>query len=140
MLTSVGQSLSQPPAPVPQSERAITRFPSQIPLKGRDVSYSEKHPGWERYLSESLEYLVLHDASNIKGYQVISRKAEGVSENQLTAFLLDAVGDKFYAIKQRQIQGDFVMESGQIAEKGEIVIYRKQPSGPIRAFVISTAK
>ena len=41
-----------------------------MPVKALDAAYGKKRPGWERYVTDSVEYLVFREKSKLKAVQV----------------------------------------------------------------------
>ncbi len=112
-------------------------IPSIVPLNNRDAAYGTSRPGWDRYLSPTLEYLVFREQGNVKALQVIGRDGGNVPEPTVTALLRDAFHSASYTVKSAREQDGYLVEEGTISGKGEILFYRKKTPATIRAIVVT---
>ena len=116
---------------------AKATLPSFVPLNGRDLTYSGSGPGWERYLSESVDIRLLRTEGRIRAIQVLAVKGATLSDVYLKNVLKELVGnDQLKQLSINQKQG-FKMQRYGLNPKGEILIYRNKVSDAISAFVLS---
>lgn len=127
---------SQNPVPpaVPQPI-VVPLLPAFIPIEGHDTSYAVKNPGWERYIGKRAEFRVFSAAGRIQAVQVLAVKDAPVAESLLKSVLQEIAGTSEYLITSRNTKAGIRVENGNIKNKGEIVIYRKNVS--VKAFVVS---
>jgi len=112
-------------------------IPAIVPLNNRDTAYGTTRPGWDRYLSPTLEYLVFREQGSLKALQVIGRDGGSVPEPTVTALLRDAFQSAGYTVKSTREQDGYLVEEGTISGKGEILVYRKKTPETIRAVVVT---
>lgn len=125
-------------AKLPVGTGTVARpIPAIVPLNNRDASYGTARPGWDRYLSPTLEFLVFREQGNLKALQVIGRDGGSVPEPTVTALLRDAFHSAGYTVKSTRGQDGYLVEEGTISGKGEILVYRKKTPETIRAVVVT---
>jgi flagellar FliL protein len=112
-------------------------IPSVVPLNGRDAAYAAGHPGWERYESSTLEFLVFKEQGTVKALQVIGKGGESVPEQTIAAVLRESFQSERYTVKGSTEKDGFLLEEGIVPGKGEILIYRKKGPGTVRALVVT---
>lgn len=125
---------AKPPVGTGTDARPI---PAIVPLNNRDAAYGTTRPGWDRYLSPTLEYLVFREQGNLKALQVIGRDGGSVPEPTVTALLRDAFQSAGYTVKSTREQDGYLVEEGTISGKGEILVYRRKTPDTIRAVVVT---
>lgn len=124
----------QAPAPVPSPE-AERPLPAFIPKEGHDRAYSSGRPGWERYVGRNNEYRIFKTSGRIQAVQVLALKKTPVPASVITSVLKELTGSSEYLITSRDTKAGVRVESGEVRNKGEIKIYRK--NGAVRGFVVS---
>ncbi len=118
------------------NEAKVT-LPSFVSLKGRDLAFTGNGPGWERYLSESVDIRLFRKEGRLRAIQVLALKGEIISDNYLKNVLKEVGGyDQLKQLSVNQKQG-FKMQRYGLNPKGELLIYRKKASNAISAFVLS---
>ncbi len=132
----VGQPKPAPPVP-PSSVPAARPLPSIVPLNGRDAAYAAARPGWERYLSTTLEFLVFREQGGVKAIQVIGRDGGTVPDQTVNALLRESFQSERFTPKGSKDQDGYAVEEGAVPGKGEVLIYRKKETGSVRAVVIT---
>ncbi len=126
-LSSASRSVSEAKAPLP----------SFVPLKGRDLTFSGNGPGWERYLSESVDIRLFKTGDRIRAIQVLAVKGGTISDNYMKNVLKEVIGnEQLKQLSAIQKQG-FKMQRYSLNPKGELLIYRNKVSDAISAFVLS---
>lgn len=135
-VTQTPPAPSAPPAAGPAG-RAGRAIPSVVPLNGRDAAYASGHPGWERYESPTLEFLVYKERGTLKAIQVIGRTGGSVPEQTVAALLRESFQTERYTVKSVTEKDGFQLEEGTVPGKGEILLYRKKGPGTVRAVVIT---
>ena len=116
---------------------ATEKLPSFIPAGVPDSAYSAAHPGWERYESPGLEYLVYRENGRIRAIQVIAGAEGKISDSYLRMSIRGSTGLDDGSNWVREQQDDFQVEKGTLSNKGEVVVYRKMPESEIRGFVLT---
>lgn len=112
-------------------------LPSIVPLNGRDPAYASARPGWERYLSPTIECLVFKEQGRVKAIQVIGRDGGSLPEQAVTSLLREAFQSERYTAKSIKDQDGYQVEEGVVPGKGEILVYRRKGPGTVRAVVIT---
>lgn len=136
--------VSPAPVPVPVPERPaavravpVEQVPSFVPKGGKDRGYGKTHPGWERYLSDGIEYRLFREEGRLKAVQVLARRDRSIPESLLATVVRELTGSENPIVSSRMKTGGYRRESGRIDGKGEVVVYRK--NGGIRGFVVTLA-
>lgn len=127
-LTNHKNSSSQPSTPAPA-------LPSFIPVKGRDVAFAAKKPGWERYVGAHEDFRLFRADGQLKAVQVLSLKGKSIGEARLKEVVQLLTGTDSYSITSTEQKLGFKVSRGVIDAKGEVLVYRKQ--GVVKAFVVS---
>ena len=131
------------PVPAPPVAPPVTTgpgarsLPSIVPLSGRDAAYASIRPGWERYVSPTLEFLVFKEQGTLKAIQVIGRDGGSVPEQTVTALLRETFQSERYTAKSSKDQDGYLVEEGTVPGKGEILLYRKKGQDTVRALVLT---
>jgi hypothetical protein len=116
---------------------AKATLPSFVPSKGRDLTFSGKGPGWERYLSESVDIRLFRSEGKMMAIQVLGVKGVTISDSYLKNVLKEVMGnDQLKQLSVNQKHG-LKMQRYSLNPKGELLIYRDKASGLISAFVLS---
>jgi len=116
---------------------ATAALPSFVPLKGRDLTFSGSRPGWERYLSESVDIRLFRPEGKMRAIQVLAVNGVTISDIYLKNVLKEVQGnDQLKQLSVNQKQG-FKMQRYSLNPKGELLIYRSKFSDSISAFVLS---
>lgn len=144
-----GNALAPPPAPpapaptpAPKSTPAVNavpvaQLPSFVPKGGKDRGYGKAHPGWERYLSNGIEYRLFREGGKLKAVQILARRGSPIPESLLETAVRELTGSGSPIVSSRTKKGGYHRESGRIEGKGEVVVYRK--NGGIRGIVVTLA-
>lgn len=111
-------------------------IPSFVPRRSMDRSYGESHPGWERYLTEDLEYKVYHEKGVLTALQVIDRRGKGIAGDQFKAMLAELTGGEKFVTDATEQKQHYLIERGSLSRKARIIIYRRLPEKKIKAFVV----
>lgn len=135
--TPVAKTVPAPPVAPPAAAPGAQSLPSIVPLNGRDPAYASARPGWERYLSPTLECLVFKEQGRVKAIQVIGREGGSLPEQTVTSLLREAFQSERYTSKGIKDQDGYQVEEGIVPGKGEILVYRKKGPGTVRAVVIT---
>lgn len=122
------------PAPSPKTAPAVG-LPSFIPAAGKDQGYGKTNPGWERYRSEGVEYRLFREQGRLKAVQVIALRGKTIPETLVTAVVKELMGSESPAVLSSRKKGGYQRQTGRVAGKGEVVIYRK--GGGIRGVVVT---
>ena len=125
---------AQGAAPLPAAQQLSQIIPQVAP----DQSYPVRHPGWERYQADALEYLVYRDKGGVKAVQVLGQQPGAITRPFLTACLRVSSGQEQYVVKKTEERSGIRITDGALANGGEVVIYQAVSDGEIRGFVIST--
>ncbi len=120
-------------APAPA---APTRLPAFIPVRTLDAAYGKAHPGWERYLTDKLEFKVYRKNASIKALQVIDLSGGGMPESFLNEALREVAGKSNPAVATKSEKGSYLIEKGSISAAGRIITYRDKSSLQLKGFVI----
>ena len=127
---------AQQPAQV-KSSMQKNRLPSSIPLYSPDAAYTSSHPGWQRYVTDSLEFLVFREDSTVKAIQVLSRQEKPITVDFFTSFLGEIAGTNSFKVQSVEEKDGYYIERGTAGDTADVVVYRKRPAGEIRAFVMA---
>ncbi len=125
------QTLSSPP-PKPVIATVLPKF---IPLHGHDKKYATSNPGWERYVSDNVEFRVFFTGNAIKAVQVRSITGNALSEQLLKTVLTQMAGSPEYKVESRKNKSGVTELRGTAGHKADIIIYQQNKS--VRAFVVS---
>ena len=128
------QASNPPPVPTASAVQALPRF---IPRVRPDSAYAAAHPGWERFESNALDYLVYRENGQIKAIQVIATEKGEIPGHYLNSAIGEVSGSDHYTGAASQVRKGYQVESGVLANRGELAVYRKIPGGDIRGFVIT---
>jgi hypothetical protein len=124
------------PEPPPAAEKAATPpVPSFISGDGRDPSYAEKNPGWERYVDKTAEFRVYSDSGQLCAVQALALKGVPLSNKLLKTATQELTGSTDYRITSQVMKSGVNVESGTIRDEYEIKLYKKK--GALVAFVVS---
>lgn len=111
-------------------------LPSFLSRMTEDPGYGKANPGWERYRDTSTEYRVFREKATIRAFQVIDRSGQGISPGLLGGVLLETAGSSRYVIETTEQKGSFSIEKGRVENGDGIIIYRKEPEGSVKGFVL----
>ena len=125
----------QKPVPVPAPISAVPILPTFIPQSGHDRAYAAQKPGWERYVSTTIEFRVYRPAGKIVAMQVLGVKDNDISEPKLKSILTELCGDGEYRVKSTGQKLGYHVIRAMVGQKADLLIYRKKNA--IRAFVVS---
>jgi hypothetical protein len=125
------------PAEIKAATLPAPRLPSSIPLQSLDPAYSSTHPGWERYAADSLEFRVFRKESTVKAIQVLTQKDNVITDSFVTSFLAEFAGRDLFKVHSGEEKGGYFIERGTAGNKADVAVYRKGPTGKIRAFVVA---
>lgn len=131
-----------PQKPIPtvrKPVRAVTLpLPSFISRARRDVIFTTKNPGWERYVGKMYEYRVFRSGDNIKVVQVLAGIGTQTVDNKFfTTVLKEVVGNVDYSVKSQEQKQGYLVQRGSVGQKADLLVYRVKKTGRIRAFVVS---
>lgn len=124
-----GQQSSTAPA----SERILASIPRDRP----DAGYAAAHPGWERFTSDTMDFRVFRESGAVKAIQIIALGKGALSDAYVAERIRDVSGNNAYQVGFRADKDGFLVEKGSAKGNIELAIYRKRPSGEIRALVIA---
>jgi flagellar FliL protein len=129
------QATSAHPRPVRTS--TVRGVPSFIHRDWRDSAYSASHPGWERYLSPEYDFRLFRDKDTVKALQVIARENGQIRGNYLASVL----GEFGLTLPQSpgvvERKDGLQVERTSLGGKAELVVYRNEGDGRIKAFVLA---
>lgn len=128
---SAQSAAKQTPAP-----SRLTRLPAFIPAQGVDVAYAKTHPGWEKYVTNKLEFKVYREKGYIKALQVIDLSGGTITEAYFKDVLKEVVGNSNYAVAAKAEKGNYLIEKGSISAAGRIITYRDKSSLHLKGFVV----
>lgn len=111
-------------------------LPSFLSRTSEDPGYRKDNPGWERYRDTSTEYRVFREKGTVRAFQIIDRSGQGISPGLLTGALMETAGSSRYEIDATEQKGSFSIEKGRVENGDGIIIYRKEPEGSVKAFVL----
>ncbi|ABQ24585.1 response regulator [Geotalea uraniireducens] len=114
----------------------LTRLPAFIPAQGVDAAYAKTHPGWEKYITNKLEFKVYREKDFIKALQVIDLSGGAITEGYLKDVLKEVGGDSAYAVATKAEKGNYLIEKGSISAAGRIITYRDKSSLHLKGFVV----
>ena len=133
-------SVKAAPAARPEAQpptSPLTSLPSCIPLSSPDPAYPSSHPGWQRYTTAELEYRVFREGAAVRAVQVIARKENAIANSFFMSFLNDISGGEKHTLQAGKKRNGFFVEQGMAGKTAELLVYRKEPGGEIRAFVVA---
>lgn len=126
-----GQAKGAPAAARP------TALPDFIPRYGLDKKYGAANPGWERYKGEVTEFKVFREGGSIKAIQVIDRGGQGVPESFMKGVLKQVSKKTVFTLEASNRKEGYEIQRGQLAENLNVVYYRDEQGGRLRAFVLT---
>lgn len=138
------KTITVKPAPLPTQSAAkqtpapsrLTRLPAFIPEQGVDAAYGKAHPGWEKYVTDKLEFKVYREKDYIKALQVIDLSGGAITEAYFKDVLKEVVGNSNYAVATKAEKGNYLIEKGSISAGGRIITYRDKSNLHLKGFVV----
>jgi flagellar FliL protein len=123
----------------PPSQGAITvrELPSFLRRDWRDGAYSVSHPGWERYLSPEYDFRLFREKNSIKAIQVIARGNGQVPDTYLASVLREFGLPHPQSMGVPERKGGLLVQRTTILGKAELVLYKSDGDGRIKAFVLA---
>jgi hypothetical protein len=122
--------LASPPPAAPQ-------LPAFIPKVAPDPSYTSRHPCWECYRADALEFLVFRENGAVRAVQVISEARGAITLPLLNTCVRASTGYEQAGIKKKETRDGFEVTTGALQNGGEVVIYKEIPGSEIRGFVLT---
>ena len=123
-----------PPGPVSPDPRQLPPF---IPQVAPDGGYPAKHPGWQRYQADGLEYLVYREKGNLSVVQVLSQQRGAITEPFLKTCIRISSGNDLFVPQKTELRSGIQVAAGTLQNGGELLVYRALPDGEIRGFVLT---
>jgi len=127
--------LPRPVAPPMPQPKMIPPLPVFIPKDGHDSTFSDRNPGWERYVGKHTEFRLFSASGRIQAVQVLAVKDAPISESLVKSVLQEFTGSAQYQITSRTVNAGVRVENGKLQNKGDVKFYRK--NGAVKAFVVS---
>lgn len=128
--------LKAAPALPPEPLGKPLQLPSFVPTASLDAAYTRANPGWERYVTAETEYRVFREGSAIRALQAIDLTGKGIPE-EFAKKALAEVADLTEAVpRTTERKGVYLIERSQPSPVTRAVLYRKDPSRQIKAFVV----
>lgn len=116
----------------------LFNLPEFIPRVAKDRAYGANNPGWERYRGKVAEFRVLREKDGmIKGIQVIDRGGAGINEAFMKRALQQVANTTAFKAESAELKEGFKIERGKVGEKLQLVSYRDETGGRLRAFVFT---
>jgi hypothetical protein len=112
-------------------------IPSFIPKSGHDAGFSNKKPGWSRYLSERRDYRLFHADGKLMALQVLVIGDSTITPSELKLALRELTGNEQFPAGHQEHKGELWLEHALASGHAELLIYRSRKNGPIKAFVIA---
>ncbi|MFA7059331.1 MAG: hypothetical protein WC156_00770 [Pedobacter sp.] len=113
-------------------------LPSFIPTTRRDVLFTTKNPGWERYVGKMYEYRVFRSGDKVKVVQVLAGIGTQTVDNKFfTTVLKEFIGNVDYSISSQEQKQGYLVQRGSVGQKADLLVYRLKKTGRIRAFVVA---
>lgn len=117
---------------------AISALPSFMSTARLDASFTNKKPGWERYVGKMYEYRLFRSGGNIKVVQVLAGiGTQAVNDKFLATVLQEIVGNVDYSVNSSDQKENYLIQRGSVGKKADLLIYRSKKTSTIRAFVVS---
>lgn len=101
----------------------------------RDSSFSDKKPGWSRYLSARRDYRLFHANGRLRALQVIAATDSTIAPSELKQVLRELTGKDQYLSGHQEHKAGVWQERATVPGYAELLIYRSTSNGPIKAFV-----
>lgn len=136
VLAKVVVSQPKPASPVLAAATSKPQLPASIPLDAEDFGYGSKHPGWQRYCTETVEFRVFRERDSVKAIQVMARQDEPLNGGFLDTFLGQVAAKTLYKITSHEKRDGYLIEKGSLGRLADVAIYRKKPANEIRALVV----
>ena len=127
-------------APLPQASPGMAiaqRLPSFVPREGFDPAYGAAKPGWERYVTPGLEYLVFREKGFLTALQAIALGEEALPPLLVASLLRELSGESSCVILSRSSRDGYLIEQGKGSRGIEVILYRKKGTGATRGVVIT---
>jgi len=134
IFTEKDESLKKPEIPHPA---AVVDLPTFIPRVPPDSVYAANHPGWERYHSSGIDYLVYREKGRLLAIQIVALPEGKISETFIKMCIRESTGLVNVDNWTRQKHGDFIVDNSSLSDRGEIAVYRNIQDGEIRGIVIT---
>jgi flagellar FliL protein len=126
------------PSPPPSAPANTARTaPSFIKKEWQDSAYSASHPGWERYLAPDYDIRLFRENAVINALQIIARENGLIPAAYLTSILGEFGLQRPHSVGSVERKDGLLVEKTMLAEKTELVVYKSEGDGQIRAFVLA---
>jgi flagellar FliL protein len=113
------------------------RLPSAVPVDAPDAAYASSHPGWQSYKTASLEFRVFREKGAVKAVQVLSLQQKAITPEFFASFLGEMAGNSAFKRQSGEEKGGYYLEKGKAGTAAEVVVYRKEAGGEIKALVVA---
>lgn len=128
-------SVQSPAAVSPTVINKADTPPGFVAQAKRDTSYSNKKPGWSRYLSARRDYRLFYADGQLHAVQVIAVNDDSIPLSELKQVLRDLTGKEQYQSVRQERKGGVWLERATLSGQADLLIYRSTSNGPIKAFV-----
>lgn len=128
-----------PPAPVAAPPATPSPAPPRFVAAARallDPAYGRDHAGWERYLTQAVEFKLYREGGRLKAVQVLDRAGAGLSPKLFSTAMDELAGVRDYQSEGREIKGNYLVKKGRLADNSKILIYKDRQDTALHGFVI----
>jgi len=115
----------------------LSTLPDFIPRYGLDKHYGKANPGWERYKGNVTEFKIFREGEMIKAIQVVDRGGKGVPESFMKGVMRQVAKKPILSVEASEKKDGYIIERGKVSENLNVVYYRDEQGGRLRAFVMT---
>ena len=124
------------PAAKPEPRAGLKSPPAIVSHAKLDEAYGKTHPGWQRYLGNSVEFKLFREAGLYRALQVLPRNGEPIPDQLFTRVLVEFSGLDSYQVKSTGVEGKYLVEQGVTKGDVSLTIYRNKGDHRMKAFVL----
>ena len=124
------------PVAKPAEKAGVKSLPPVVSQAVLDTAYGKTHPGWQRYLSNGIEYKLFKEAGVYRALQVLARNGESIPEQLFKRALLEFGGTESYRLKPSGEKGKYLVEQGETKSGKVLTLYRSKADHRMKAFVL----
>ena len=135
-LANQGGKQGAQPVAKPEGKAGLKSLPPIVSHAKLDEAYGKAHPGWQRYLGNSVEFKLYRESELYRALQVLPRNGEPIPDQLFTRVLVEFSGVDSYRVKSTGVEGKYLVEQGVTKGDVSLIIYRNKGDHRMKAFVL----
>jgi len=120
------------PRPLPR-----VQLPTILKQAKNDPAFTEEHPGWTRYQTDSLEFRLFREGESLRAIQVICLNDKTITDEFFHSFVRELSSEEAPPLTGTGKNNGIAVERGLQSTGAEYQIYRQIANGGIRGFVVA---